>query len=391
MSNVLKLEKRVRIAAALSEGNSIRGTARLEKAGKNTVMDFGLMLGDGCALLHNRLVRGLAAHFIEADETWSFITKKEARLTPNDPSEYGDAYTFVALDSGTKLVISYLVGKRDQPSTDAFIKDLRARITVVPQLTTDGLATYPIAVRQHFPGVVDFGATVKNYRTGSSRGPDHRYEPARDPFVTKHTVCGAPDEDRMTTAHVERFNLTARHVVGRTRRLCLAFSKTKRGHEAAMSLGIAAYNFVRVHSTLDETPAMAAGLTDHPWTIAELVDAALAEIPVAAPAPVALALSSRTTGAARELPGGRGWIRVVGSSGPDVEPSGPAMPPAVQVAAVGGSSGQGPTMPLETAMDATGQLDLLAWKPRPVAPSRRLEPGQLSLFGLDFDPAYPPK
>jgi IS1 family transposase len=388
VSNVLPLETRVRIAAALAEGNSIRGAGRLTGAAKDTVMRFGLALGDGCALLHNRLVRGLAAHFIEADETWSFITKKEARLTPNDPSEYGDAYTFVAIDAGTKLVISYLVGKRDQPSTDVFIADLRTRITVVPQFTTDGLATYPIAVGAHFPGVIDYAQTIKNYRTGSSRGPDHRYEPPRDPFVTKHTIYGAPDEARMSTAHVERFNLTARHVVGRTRRLCLAFSKTKRGHEAAMSLGIAAYNFVRVHATIGETPAMAAGLTDHPWTMAELVKKALAEVPVEKPSPVALALSSRTTSAARELPNGRGFLRVVGSNGAPSEPSGPAVPPdapAVPVLAVAGSSGAADVDPR--------QLDLLAWRPRPIVvaptppPTRRLPPGQLSLlFGIDLEP-----
>lgn len=375
VSNVLPLETRAKIAAALAEGNSMRGVARMLGCGKNTVMSFGLMLGDGCALLHDRLVRGVAAHFIEADETWSFITKKEARVTPADPLEYGDAYTFVAIDAGTKLVISYLVGKRDQPSTDTFIKDLRARITVVPQFTTDGLATYPIAVGQHFPGVIDYAQTIKNYRTGSSRGPDHRYEPPRDPFVTKHTIFGAPDEKRMSTAHVERFNLTARHVVGRTRRLCLAFSKTKRGHEAAMALGIAAYNFVRIHGALGgETPAQAAGLTDHPWTMQDLVERALAEVPSAKPLPRALMLSSRTTTAARSLPNGRGFLRAVGSNGASSEPSGPTVLPDVQVAAA----------PLETAM---GQLDLLAWRPRAPAPSRRLPPGQLSLFGIDIEPS----
>ena len=397
VSNVLKLETRVRIAAALAEGNSIRGTARQVLADKDAVMRFGLKLGDGCALLHNRLVRGLAAHFIEADETWSFITKKESRLTPNDPAEYGDAYTFVALDAGTKLVISYLVGKRDQPSTDTFIADLRARITVVPQFTTDGFATYPIAVGAAFPGVIDYAQTIKNYRTGSSRGPDHRYEPPRDPFVTKHTICGTPDEKRMSTAHVERFNLTARHVVGRTRRLCLAFSKTKRGHEAAMALGIAAYNFVRKHSALgDETPAMAAGLTDHPWTMVELVEKALAEVPSAKPLPIALALSSRTTSAARELPNGRGFLRVVGAGAPS-EPSGPAAPASnlpergeaatplpAPVAAVASSSKAGDIDPR--------QLSLLDWRPRPIVaapppPARRLPPGQLSLlFGIDIEP-----
>lgn len=387
MSNVLKLEKRVRIAAALAEGNSIRGTARQFSAGNNTVMRLGLILGDGCAALHNRLVRGLAAHFIEGDETWSFITKKEARVTPADPLEYGDVYTFVALDAGTKLVISYLVGKRDQPSTDTFIKDLRARITVVPQFTTDGWVPYVSAVAAAFPGVIDYGQTVKNYRTGSSRGPDHRYEPPRDPFVTKHTICGAPDERRMSTAHVERFNLTARHVVGRTRRLCLAFSKTKRGHDAAMALGIAVYNFCRVHSTIGETPAQAAKLTDHAWTMQELVERALAEVPTAAPVAVPLTRPAGST-AGRELPNGRGFLRVVGSSAPAGRP-GPGSPPAPPVAPA-------PAVPVPAVATSSGapdvdprQLSLLDWRPRPVPASRRLGPGQLSLFGIDLEPQKP--
>ena len=215
-------------------------------------------------------------------------------------------------------------------------------------------------------------------RTGSARGPDHRYEPPRDPFVSKHSIFGAPDEKRMSTAHVERFNLTARHVVGRTRRLCLAFSKTKRGHEAAMSVGIAAYNFVRIHSTIDETPAQAAGLTDHPWTMAELVERALAEVTTDKPAAVPLALSSRTTGPTRELPNGRGFLRAVGSTGAPSEPSGPASPPDATAA---------PALPVQLeAVADDRQLDLLAWRPRPPAPSRRIPPGQLSMFGIDFEP-----
>jgi hypothetical protein len=119
-------------------------------------------------------------------------------------------------------------------------------------------------------GSVDYGAVVKNYRTGSKRGPDHRYDPPRDPFITKTPIFGAPDMTRLSTSFVERNNLTMRHVVGRTRRLCLPFSKTLRGHRAAEALGFMAYNFVRQNIALDgETPAMAAGLADHPWTIGE--------------------------------------------------------------------------------------------------------------------------
>ena len=377
MANVLPWGTRARITGALTEGNSIRATARLTGAGKNAVMDCGLRVGEGCALLHDRIVRGARAYMLECDERWSFIHTKEARVEPGkDPAEWGDVYTFVALDSVTKLVIAYYVGKRDHESADAFIADLRARLTVVPQLATDGFVPYIEAIRAWFMGSVDYGAVVKNYRTGSKRGPDHRYEPPRDPFITKTPIFGAPDMALLSTSHIERNNLTMRHVVGRTRRLCLAFSKTLRGHRAAEALGFMAYNFVRQNAALGgETPAMAAGLTDHPWTIGELMDAALAAEPCEMARPVQLALpperAGRAIGAARELPNGRGWLRVVdGKGGPAPQPEAPTpapmapVVPSVEVSAVVSS-----VAPVDDR-----QLDLLAWKPK------AREPIQLSLF-----------
>jgi len=347
-------------ALSLTDGNSIRGTARMIGVGKNGVMDFGLRVGEGCARLHNRLVRRCAAHIVQCDETWSFIRRKQARCDPDkDPAEWGDAYTFIALDATSKLVISYLVGNRDQPSADAFITDLRARLTVVPHLTTDGFIPYVAAVGAAFPGSIDYGQVQKNYRTGAARGPDHRYEPPRDPFITKTTIFGAPDEHLLSTSYVERYNLTSRHIDGRTRRLCLAFSKTKRGHEAAMALAVFAYNFVRVHSALGTTPAVAAGIATRPWTIGELVDAALAEEPSEAPVPVPLAMPSeragKATGAARQLANG-GWLRAVPSDGgaPPAAPRAPT-PPA--------GSAPAPAPDVAPPVDDR-QLDLLTWRPR---------------------------
>ena len=180
------METRVRIVGALVEGNSIRAAARLTSVGKNAVMALALRVGEGCAHLHSKLVRGLSSYVVQCDETWSFIAKKEARCDPSkDPAEWGDVYSFLAIDSTAKIVISFHVGKRDQASTDTFVADLRARLRVVPHITTDGWRPYVSAVGESFSGCADFGQVVKNYRTGSSRGPDHRYEPPRDPFITK--------------------------------------------------------------------------------------------------------------------------------------------------------------------------------------------------------------
>ncbi|MGK4000245.1 IS1 family transposase [Sorangium sp. So ce1024] len=341
----LPMDTRVRIASALVEGNSIRAVARMVAVDKGTVMVLALRLGEGCIRFHNRMVRALAVHVIQMDEMWSFVQKKQARVTEKDPAEHGDAYLYVALDANTKLAISFHVGKRDGENTETFIKDLRGRLTVVPHITSDGWQPYIEAIAASFRGSADYAQCVKNYRGGPQRSPDHRYEPPRNPFVTKTPVFGAPKDELMSTSYVERFNLQTRHTVGRTRRLCLAFSKTLRGHRAAIGLGIAAYNWVRVHGTLDTTPAVAAGLAERPWTLAELVTAALAEEEeTEPPTPQPLKLREPPAGAptapARALPNGRGFLRLVGSApaapvapappAPEPEPPPSEPPPAPQ-------------------------------------------------------------
>ncbi|KYF79270.1 transposase [Sorangium cellulosum] len=381
----LPMETRVRIASALVKGNSIRAVARMVDVDKGTVMALALRLGEGCIRFHNRMVRVLAVHVIQMDEMWSFVQKKQARVTAEDPAEHGDAYLYVALDANTKLAISFRVGKRDGANTEAFIMDLRSRLTVVPHVTSDGWQPYVEAMAASFRGSADYAQCVKNYRGGPQRSPDHRYEPPRNPFVTKTPIFGAPKDEFMSTSYVERFNLQTRHTVGRTRRLCLAFSKTLRGHRAAIGLGIAAYNWVRVHGTLGTTPAVAAGLTERPWTLAELVAAALAEEETAAPIAQPLKLQPRpgeTPAPARALPNGRGFLRLVDDgkgapAAPVTPPAAPAVTPvAVEVPAAASVAPVAPAPVVSTAPDALpGQLDLLSWRPK------AREAVQLELFG----------
>lgn len=333
VANVLPMAKRVRAVSCLVEGNSIRATARMVDVDKDAVGRLALIVGQGCERLHNRIVRNLAAYVVQADEVWSFVAKKNARLTPDDAPEKGDVYTFIGMDANTKLVISFLAGKRDQEHADIFVKDLRSRLTVVPHMTTDGFPGYIPAIAANFKGSIDYGQCVKNYRTGSKRGPDHRYEPARDPFITKIPVFGVPRPELLSTAYVERVNLSTRHTVGRTRRLCLAYSKKLENHRAAMALGLVAYNLTRIHGSLNgRTPAMAAGLTDHVWSLEELVTAALVEPEAAAPEAQPLALVPRpgeaAQGPSRELPNGRGFLRLVGrGNAPQSPPPARAVPP----------------------------------------------------------------
>ena len=306
----LPMDVRVRIIAALVDGNSIRATSRMMGVNRETVASFGLRVGQGCDRLHNRIVRDVAAYLLSGDETWSYCAKKQSRVTDADPAEWGDVYTFVAFDSTTKLVVSYLAGKRDQENTDAFIRDLRARLSVAPHFSTDGWQPYISAVAQHFGGAIDYGQMQKQY--GYARSPDHKYEQAREAtFIRKVPISGEPREELLNTSHVERFNLTLRHTVGRTRRHCLAFSKKLTHHRAAVALGVAAYNFVRVHGSIGTAPAVAAQLAEHPWTLAELVATALeepeGEAPIAKPlAPTGAAPTRQTsTGRVLRLVGGR--------------------------------------------------------------------------------------
>ncbi|CAN90305.1 hypothetical protein sce0148 [Sorangium cellulosum So ce56] len=327
----------------------------------------------------------MAVHVIQMDEMWSFVQKKQARVTAEDPAEHGDAYFYVALDANTKLAISFHVGKRDGENTEAFIKDLRSRLTVVPHITSDGWQPYIEAMATSFRGSADYAQCVKNYRGGPQRSPDHRYEPPRNPFVTKTPIFGAPKDELLSTSFVERFNLQTRHTVGRTRRLCLAFSKTLRGHRAAIGLGIASYNWVRVHGTLGTTPAVEAGLAERPWTLAELVTTALAEEDTTPPVAQPLKLQPRpgeTPAPARALPNGRGFLRLVdcgkgAPAAPVTPPATPAVTPvAVEVPAAASVAPVAPAPVVSTAPDALpGQLDLLSWRPK------AREAVQLDLFG----------
>ncbi len=308
--NVLPEEKRLRVLAALVDGNSERAVERMTDVNRETVGRLARLFGLGAERLHDRIVRDLSCSLIQVDEIWSYVQKKEARVTAKDPPGIGEAYTFVGIDANSRLVLAWRVGRRDQETCDAFIADLRARLLVMPQITSDGFVPYIPAVGASFGPGVDYMQTVKNYRTGAQRGPDHRYEPPRDPFITKHTVYGAPDAARASTAYVERLNGTTRHTNGRMRRLCNAFSKRLENHRAAVALNYVHYNLCHVVKTLRITPAMQAGITDHIWTAEELLHALLSE--PAGEAPRAQPLAHRMPDApARPLPNGRGFLRLV--------------------------------------------------------------------------------
>jgi IS1 family transposase len=275
--NVLPFQMKLRCLAALVEGASIRATERLTGVHRDTVMRLGVAVGDASARLHNALVRDVHANLIECDEIWTFVGKKQKRKTPTDDPEKGDQYVFTALDAGTKLLISYKVGKRTTETTLAFIRDLRGRVLGRPQITTDGLVHYRDAIDYVFGPDVDFAQVEKRYASGDPT-PEaaRRYSPVAVVNVEKTLISGDPDMEVATTSHVERANLTWRMGIRRFTRLTNAFSKKLAHLEAAFAVQAAYYNFCRVHEALRVTPAMQAGITDHVWSLAELLQTAFA-------------------------------------------------------------------------------------------------------------------
>lgn len=282
--NILPREKQTQIVAALTEGCSIRATERLTDTHRDTVMRLGVAVGDGCGRLHDTMMRDLQVGVIELDEQWAFIGKKQKRVRAGDAPELGDAYVFIALDATSKAVLSYVVGKRDGEHTRALVSDLRFRVVNRPQITADGFPPYTHAVVNAFGGSVDFAQLQKVYSATPGNDAAHRYSPGAIRAVEKSLVCGHPDESKISTSYVERFNLTTRMQSRRFTRLTNGFSKKIENHRAAIALYVAHYNLCRIHETLRCTPAMALGVTDHVWSVAELIDAALST-PAAPPAP----------------------------------------------------------------------------------------------------------
>jgi IS1 family transposase len=250
---------------------SVRAVSRVTGIHKTTILSLLKTVGAKCARLFDAKVQNIRPRFVQADELWTFVHTKEKRVRPHDPDEYGDQYVWIALDSETKAVLSYYVGKRDGVSAYEFIEDLSHRITNRCQITTDGLDAYPPAIEEHFGADVDYAQLVKNYASPRTDGPDW-FRPSPHVVSTVPTpVMGDPDFERISTSHIERANLTVRMQLRRFTRLTNGFSKNLVNLKAAVAVFMAWYNFCRVHQTLRVTPAMEARLTDHVWSVRELL------------------------------------------------------------------------------------------------------------------------
>jgi IS1 family transposase len=270
--NRLRTAQRAAVVKALVDGNSIRATVRLTGVAKNTVTKLLLELGEACAKFQSTALVDLNCKRVQVDEIWSFVGAKKKTIQ-KDPSikdrnaDAGDIWTWTAIDADSKLCVSWLVGSRTADDAYAIMKDIASRMANRIQLTTDQLSVYLKAVDKAFGMEVDYAMLQKIYAGGG----DGRYSPAECIGCKKVEVTGAPDQAHISTSFVERQNLTMRMSMRRFTRLTNAFSRRAENHAAAVALYFTYYNFARVHQTLRVTPAMAAGIANHVWSVEEIV------------------------------------------------------------------------------------------------------------------------
>jgi len=270
--NRLSRTERTKIIAALVEGNSVRATCRMTGAAKGTVLRLLREIGQACAAYQDRTLRGLTSRRIQCDEVWAFCYAKEKNVPRQHKGEwgYGDVWTWVALDADSKLVPCWYVGRQDAADASQFIANLAERLKHKVQLTTDGHRAYLDAVEGAFGYNVDYAMLVKLYGTPTQE-EQRRYSPAKCIGAEVAVIEGDPDLTKISTSYVERQNLTMRMHMRRFTRLTNAFSKKVENLVHALALHFMYYNFCRVHKTVKMTPAMAAGVADHVWSLDEVV------------------------------------------------------------------------------------------------------------------------
>jgi len=257
----------------LIEGTSIRSAERITKLHRDTIIRLLILAGERCIKLMDSRMKNLHCQRVQADELWGFCGKKQRHVREGESEELGDAWTFVAIDADTKLIPAYIVGKRNYDNTYQFLTILRDRMASDHrfQITTDGFQFYRGGVEEIFAGQADFAQLIKLYGDYGQHDAAGRYSPSPMIETIIRIRDGRPDMRHISTSYIESQNLGMRMAIRRLTRLTNAYSKKLDNLKAAVALHFAYYNFCRVHSTLRVSPALEAGLTDHIWTLRELL------------------------------------------------------------------------------------------------------------------------
>jgi transposase-like protein/IS1 family transposase len=268
---ILAKEKSLMCLQLLVEGNSVRSTERITGVHRDTVLNLLEQVGNNCERFMCDRIRNIPVKDVQCDEIWGFVGLREKTKKENGIEDklLGDAYTFVAIERYTKLILAWHLGRRTYEDTVKFTEKIDHATSGHFQISTDGFKAYQDAVVYSLGTRVDFAQLVKIY--SAPREGEQRYSPAEVVAAVKVPVFGNPDPNRICTSHVERQNLTMRMQMRRLTRLTNAFSKKWIMLKASLVLNFAHYNFCRIHSTLKVTPAMEAGITNHVWTVEELI------------------------------------------------------------------------------------------------------------------------
>lgn len=270
----IDLDEAGRAINLLCEGMSVRGVCRITGLNKQTVLRLIVRAGQGVAEYSERTIRGLSVAEVECDELWGFCYCKRATQWREDfGSHKGDIYTYLAIDRNTKLVLASIIGKRDAETAVYFMQRLKIAATNIGQLSTDGWASFIGIVSLLWGDDINYGQIVKIIAGKPAVNAATRYSPGQVKEIRRKIISGNPEIERISTSFCERLNLSVRMGNRRMTRLTNAFSKKWENHEAMMNLYLGVYNFCKVHGTLKTTPAVAAGLTDHIWTVRELIEA----------------------------------------------------------------------------------------------------------------------
>ena len=262
----------------LVEGCSVRSIERITGVHRDTVLRLLETVGKKCLWIQENLVKNVKVKFVQADEIWAYVGMKDKAKHAKEieSDKVGSAYTFTSIDSESKLIVAWHLGRRTEKDAIAFLEKVYAAVdggTKWFQMSTDGWKGYDHTVNEVLGSKAHYGQIVKMYGTPN---PDEvRYSAAECIGCKKRTVSGRPVRDKISTSYVERANLTMRMSMRRMTRLTNGFSKKWENLNYSLALHFAHYNFCRSHSTLSgATPAMAANLTRTIWSLKDLLRAA---------------------------------------------------------------------------------------------------------------------
>jgi IS1 family transposase len=270
----LPIEKAVLCLQLLVEGSSLRSVERVTGVSLRTLLDLLVLAGEKCEQLLDNKLRKVKVNDLQLDEIWAYVGMKEKtkKRKGKDETTLGDAYTFIAFERDSKLILAWHLGRRTEKDTLLFTEKIFAAVDGTEgriQVSTDGFAAYPDALAYSLGTRADYAQLIKIY--GNPEPDEHRYSPSHVIEAIPNPVFGNPDPEKICTSHVERQNLNIRMAMRRFTRLTNAFSKKWENLRAALAFYFAYYNFCRIHKTLRCTPAMEAGVTKHVWELKDLL------------------------------------------------------------------------------------------------------------------------